>query len=102
MSDDIVHHRFRVPREDRSLLAYPEISAAAGLVQENRRSFVDSDRLLNGRSLTDLRSSARREAVDAARLYTSTLLRSELPEVPMESIVVSGHQPELFHVGVWA
>lgn len=38
----------------------------------------------------------------AARLYTAALLQSDLPDAVTDSIVVTGHQPELFHVGVWA
>ena len=36
------------------------------------------------------------------RVFTSSLMQADLPESSSESLVVTGHQPELFHVGVWA
>ena len=102
MPDDITPKRFQVPRENRSLVAFPEFDSAVRLVNENRTLFATSDCSLNGRSLSDLRTAARHESLLAARTYTSRLIQSELPEIKTESLVVSGHQPELFHVGVWA
>ncbi len=102
MPDDITHHRFRVPREDRSLLAIPGLDAAPLLVEQNRNLFASSSCSLNGRRLTELRSAARCEALRLARAFTSSLLQADVPETVCHSLVVSGHQPELFHVGVWA
>ncbi|WP_010583873.1 hypothetical protein [Schlesneria paludicola] len=102
MPDDITPRRIRVPREDRSLLAIPELTAAPRLIAENRALFAGSSCALNGRTLVELRDEARREALDAARSYTSSLLQTEIPASCVTSLVVGGHQPELFHVGVWA
>jgi hypothetical protein len=96
------HQRFRVPRADRSLLAIPGLESGMALAESNRALFAASACSLHGRSLHDLRMSARRDALKLARKYTSTLIQSDLPEATAESLVVSGHQPELFHVGVWA
>lgn len=102
MADDITHMRFRVPRENNSLLAIPGLETVPRLIDENRKLFASSICALNGRSLAELRTLARREALELARSYTSSLLQKDLPESKSESLVVSGHQPELFHVGVWA
>ena len=102
MRDYLNPQRFRVPREDRSLLSIPDLDEADRLVEENRILFDKARLTLNGVSLTDLRSKARQEAIEQARSYTSCLLQTEIPETEYQSCVVSGHQPELFHVGVWA
>src|SRR5580698_4826750 len=102
MPDDITHHRFRVPREDRSLFAVPELSRAPRLVDENRERFRTSACSLHGRSLADLRSTAKRDVLSLARSFTSSLVGAELPAPEFDSLIVGGHQPELFHVGVWA
>ena len=102
MQENLKPQRYRVPREDRSLLSIPERDLTTGLVEENRLLFEKSRLSLHGRSLTSLRSDARRDAVRLASAYTSGLLQTDVPEQPSQSFIVSGHQPELFHVGVWA
>lgn len=102
MAAGIPHQRFRIPRDDRSLFSIPPRDQAPALLRENRQLFATSHCALNGRSLIELRSAAQTEALACARSYTESLLNTQLPDYSAESIVVSGHQPELFHVGVWA
>lgn len=102
MPDNPLPQHFKVPREDRSLLSIPSLEKANDLVEENRKLFNSVDCFLHGRSLQDLRSAARISAINAAREFSSFLLHTPLPDVPIDSCVLSGHQPELFHVGVWA
>jgi len=55
-----------------------------------------------GVPVAELRRDARREAVDRARVFSARLgvpVR-EVGDEP-ELIVVTGHQPELYHPGVW-
>jgi len=72
------------------------------MIEENRSLFAGSSCSLHGRSLSDLRSSARQDAIRLARTFTSSILQSDVLPVATDSLVVTGHQPELFHVGVWA
>lgn len=72
------------------------------MIEENRDLFAGSPCSFHGRSLQDLRSAARKEAVSLARTFTSSILQADVPQVTSDSLVVTGHQPELFHVGVWA
>ena len=83
-------------------MSIPELEATSRLVGENRNLFALSRCSLHGRSLNDLRAATRREAIAAARSYTASLIHADIPEFASNSCVVSGHQPELFHVGVWA
>ena len=102
MSEDLTHQRFIVPRENRSLLAIPPLEDAPELFRDNRVRLSSAECQLHGRSLADLRSVTRCDAVKLATSYTSSLIGVDLPDVVAQSLVVSGHQPELFHVGVWA
>ncbi len=102
MQENLKPQRYRVPREDRSLLSIPARDLTTGLVEENRLLLEKSRLSLHGRTLTSLRTDARREAIRLATCYTSGLLQTPLPEVDATSCIVGGHQPELFHVGVWA
>lgn len=102
MPDDLAPQRFRVPREDRSLFTIPGLETAHRMIEENRDLFARSSYSLHGRSLNDLRTSARRDAVALAQSFTSSILQANVPDVAADSLVVTGHQPELFHVGVWA
>lgn len=53
-------------------------------------------------SFANLRSSAMQSAVELAYDYTSTYLLRELPPIGKQTpIIMGGHQPELFHCGVW-
>lgn len=102
MPDDTAPQRFRVPRDDRSVLAIPGLEMASRLVGANRQLFGQTSCSLHDRHLTDLRTATRHAALSLASGYTASLLQTDLPEFGSESLVVSGHQPELFHVGVWA
>ena len=102
MSDEPSYPRIRVPREDRALLSVPPLESAFESVERNRRQFQASHCTLHGRPLSELRQSARVEVQTLAVRYTSGLLKRELPNPTDLPLIVAGHQPELFHVGVWA
>ena len=102
MQANLNPQRIRVPRENRSLLSIPELHTVSRLVEENRTFFDNTGCALHGRSLISLRVDSRREAIRRAKFYTSSLLHREISDPEPHSCVVSGHQPDLFHVGVWA
>jgi hypothetical protein len=101
MPDLPQHRRFKVPREDRSLLTIPSLEMAPQVIRANRTLFQNADCSLNGQSLKKLRQTAKDEAMALARRFTSSLIGKDVPESTSDSMIVSGHQPELFHVGVW-
>lgn len=78
--------RLRTPANDRELLAVPDFAAVPALVERNREILQTSSVVIDGISLPELRRLARRE-----------LLGSD----HREPLIVTGHQPELFHSGVW-
>jgi hypothetical protein len=92
--------RLRAPQEDRAVVAEPPLAQAAELIRENRRRLTLPDRDILGRPWNDLRRQAQRTALAAAEEYlraAGTPLRAGNPD----SLVMAGHQPELFHPGVW-
>lgn len=95
-----VAHRLQAPRQDRAIVAEPPLSDAGPLLDANRQTLSSAHLDLLGRSLQDLRAEAQRVTAAAARDY----LRQSgepVPDDAGDSLIVAGHQPELFHPGVW-
>ena len=90
----------RAPTGDGAVLAVPPLERAGDLLAGNRRRFAAAPPVL-GRPLDELRAEARRAALAAARRY----LRDRGEPVPESGdapfLLAAGHQPELFHPGVW-
>ncbi len=90
------YQRYRAPRANDSMLVVPSIEElklsppCSGMALE----FGDA-------SLGDLRAAARHELVAAATEYTASY--RDLPSLPTgpAPLLLSGHQAELFHPGVW-
>lgn len=94
--------RFAVPRENRARLVLPPLDEAGALAEENARLLQATDCSLQGRSLAELSRQARGELLRAARDWTSAYRAVEMPgEDPDGLVFLAGHQPELFHPGVW-
>lgn len=101
-SERLQHRPVHAPREDRSALVEPPFAEAPGLVAENllRREQYGCD--IQGRSLTDLARQARRELVTEAWRWTSAYRDVDRRSLdPNGPIFLAGHQPQLFHPGVW-
>ncbi len=95
--------RLQAPREDRTALVEPPLEDVAELVGENVR---DRERLhdydLQGRWLSDISLQARAELLMAARRWTGKYRNvSAEPPDPNGLIYLAGHQPQMFHPGVW-
>ncbi len=92
--------RIRAPRTHGAVESAPPLSQLPADVAANRGTFKRFDFKILGRDGLDLRKEAGRSAIQAAAAYH---LRSGQPVEPssFDSIVMAGHQPELFHPGVW-
>lgn len=93
--------RIRVPREDATILSIPPLAEGPGLIDANRRLLDAASIEIAGRPLDSLRHETRSRAVAAAVEFTSSLTGQPHDFGQSEQIVASGHQPELFHPGVW-
>jgi hypothetical protein len=99
----VEHGRLRAPREDRAAFVEPPFDRVPELVDENRRIQDQLRYDLHGRSLADISQLARAELLAAARRWTSAY-RNVPPEPPDPRglIYLAGHQPQMFHPGVWS
>lgn len=92
---------YQAPRAHGSILAVPPIANVGNLVDANRSTFSRSSVSLLGRQLHELRQEARAALLTAAAAY----LEQAGEPIPIithpDSLVMAGHQPDLFHPGVW-
>jgi hypothetical protein len=94
-----IDERLRAPRGDREVLALPPFDRVGDLLANvDRASRCRYD--VQGRSLCDVSAQARQELLGAAHRYTATYRSITTTDLP-ERILVAGHQPQLFHPGVW-
>jgi hypothetical protein len=84
--------RFRAPTGDGEVLADPPFAAVPDQIAANRRRLDAADVRVGGLPLPDLRRLARHE------ILALTGDRTASPDAPL---LLAGHQPELFHPGVW-
>ncbi len=86
------------------MVSWPRLERAGTVVQANQLIVESAGRLdVQGRTLADLRAAARNAAVTLAREYTHQLTGDAPAELSEGApLLVTGHQPALFHPGVWA
>ena len=101
-------HRLRASQENGAILAEPPLDEVGTLLAENRGHF-QQDLLFLGKPWQTLRQLACENALSAAKEYMR-LAGEPLPAVspspllpfsPSPPLILAGHQPELFHPGVW-
>ena len=95
--------QWRAPRGDGEWLISPNWSEIEQVTQTNRQRFEAAAQLhIHSQALPDFRQQARREVLLAATRYTQAW--ADHVPVPSENspLIVGGHQPALFHPGVWA
>jgi hypothetical protein len=91
--------RLRAPPQDGGVLAVPGLEQVSALLEANRGRLAGGPPLL-GRSWEDLRRQARQQVLTAARNYLQQA-GEPVPAANGSSLILAGHQPELFHPGVW-
>ena len=97
----IEYRRLRAPGEDQQTLIDPPIDQASRLVHDNREASVRQSLSIQGKSMSDLQEQGRTELLQRAKDYTSAYRNVDLKTDPDAAIIMSGHQPTLFHPGVW-
>jgi hypothetical protein len=96
--------RLRVPREHAAVMIDPPLAAVVDMVSANRSAAAErADFDCQGRSLGELAAAASRELLRRARRYTTAYrdVDDAFDDSAGSLLFVSGHQPELFHTGVW-
>jgi hypothetical protein len=102
MSEALEHRRLRAPRENGAKLIDPPLSAVGELVERNAAAAAACDYDVQGRRLSQLAAQARGELMHAACSYTRSY--RDVPQSacrPSARVFLAGHQPQLFHPGVW-
>ena len=101
---EIRYKAIRAPRSHGEVLIRPRPLNEKGLIFENRsRLAIAGNRVmgLGGVELDSLRHQARKDILRLARKHASSYRDvPELPPVDMP-IIMTGHQPALYHPGVW-
>lgn len=94
------YRRLRAPRENGSRLIEPPASEVSTLLLVNEERRRQASLELCGLPLAELAAQARAELIEAARDYTGQY-RDLPPPAQTDRILLAGHQPQLFHPGVW-
>ncbi len=94
--------RFRAPSENGRILMSVPLAAACRSARETHDRLAAERLDLQGRTLEHLRAWAREGCLRAAADYTSQITgeRREVPDAS-QLVFAGGHQPALFHPGVW-
>jgi hypothetical protein len=92
----------RAPAHDGAVVAQPPLHRVGDLLASNRRRLQTAGErlILLDRPLSELRRQAREHALSGGRKPPEYPLRGLTPPA-QETLLVAGHQPELFHPGVW-
>ncbi|HOI54144.1 MAG TPA: hypothetical protein PLP01_02740 [Phycisphaerae bacterium] len=92
---------YRAPREHRRALIVPRPADLPDVIRRNRRLLAGYDFRVLGRDIQTLRRSARRTFLAIPYHCTKRLDPYVREPDPAAPIVLTGHQPELYHPGVW-
>lgn len=98
------YRRLRAPKLDGELLAEPPLDAAVSVLLQNRARLSAWQYDFQGRSADRLRVLVRREVLKLSRTYLEKFGLDPADHSPSGidgPLAVTGHQPELFHPGVW-
>lgn len=101
MGDSLEYRRLRAPQNHGAALIDPPLDDAAELIRANRE--LGNQPGAADHWLHILQIDARRELCQTALRYTRAYRDISLPEDDHRptTIILTGHQPQLFHPGVW-
>lgn len=105
----IVRHRIRVPQQNKTALHLPPLSQAPNKLKANRDRIrsqaalpLEVSFLSEKSTLGQLQKQARHEVTKLAVDYSSQYLpHCDSISLTDQPIIMSGHQPVLYHAGVW-
>jgi len=100
-STQLEYRPLRAPREDRTALAEPPLEESDCLLEWNLQLAGEQDYDFQGRGLFDLRREARAALLDDAWTWTTSYRDAVRPTQDQGPLLLAGHQPGLFHPGVW-
>lgn len=92
--------RYQVPKEHGGIFVTPPLDEAIGLISRNQNYLTSQNGSLFSHSWQSLQALARREAIALAVEYLEEH-DEPVPSVSSDRLIMTGHQPELYHPGVW-
>jgi hypothetical protein len=103
LDQSAIFRRYRAPKADGQKLLEPSWPELPELVSRNQRQLALARLQLQGKSLAELLQSARRGLLAAAIDYTRQYrdVPSAITGAASGPVILSGHQPQLYHAGVW-
>jgi hypothetical protein len=96
----LTYRRLRAPGEDGQSLEVPATADFALQLQRNQQLLASHSFAIAGQPVETLRKQARRQLIDHAREYSQQYRDVCVPVHP-RAMILAGHQPTLFHPGVW-
>jgi len=97
----LTYKPIRAPRGHGQMLLEPPAEKIGQLLEQNRSDGRNAAYDVQGLSLAELRAEARRSLLQDARQYTSAYRDVAATAGEDGPILLAGHQPQLFHPGVW-
>lgn len=94
------YRRLRAPREGGAALIDPPLADAVKLVEANRKLAETWDRT-SGLPLGPWRARARERLLRNVDVIVGDMSEQRATELLNRPLVLTGHQPSLFHPGVW-
>jgi hypothetical protein len=102
MSVTVEYRPVRAPSEHGEALIEPPWSIVDAVLESNcTERAQQSEHDIQGRTLRELAEEARHDLLVAARRYTQCYRDVPAPAAVDSPILLAGHQPQLFHAGVW-
>lgn len=96
-------YRLHAPTEDGGAVARPSLDEAVGQAIANQERLDGWEHDFQGRSSHRLRREARDQLARLSKQFHTRLGLDTAEAIDLDApLVVTGHQPELFHPGVWA
>ena len=98
----MVHSKPTLPQGHGELLTEPDLDSWPSLLRANTMAASKWEMPVAGRSLADYRTLVRSQMLDVAREFSTRIgVQVEAGADDSRSVVMTGHQPELYHAGVW-
>lgn len=94
--------RYRAPADDFGILAHPAMNLWPELAQRNCDLLEQPLVTLGGEPLHELRRRARADFLSTSVTWTGERKEFSTNDYLEKMWVMTGHQPELYHPGVWA
>jgi hypothetical protein len=95
------HRELRAPRGHGEAVVDPPLAESGGVLAANRALRAEYCYDFHGRCLSHLAVDARAELLAEARAWTAGYRDVPPPVDAAAPLLMAGHQPQLFHPGVW-